>query len=202
MGTGGYIGGLDVDWSTTEFSCVTCGEAIMFAEENHVVTIVMAQLFERGMQFSPLIFEDGDFLWEPQFFCSSCWEAAKEEIDDLVRDVPMVEDHYSITDCSSCHSGIRAGEVVGLITSGEVHHAKRSPNGEPGGSTFECTTPDPHVLCIGCINKLSSEIVDELWNEPVRQFHECPEGTEIRCWRNGCPAEEDNDCANCYTQTG
>jgi len=191
-----------VDWATTEFSCVTCGEAVLFAEENHVVTIVIAQLNERGMLFSPLIFEDGDFLWEPQFFCLNCWDSSKEELEDFVRDEPLVEDNYSITDCSSCHSGIRNGEVVGLITAGEVHQAKRSPNGEHGGSTFECTTPDPHVLCISCINKLNTDVVDELWNEPVRQFHECPEGTQIRCWRNGCPAEEDSNCANCHTQTG
>jgi hypothetical protein len=201
MGNGRHLGALDL--ATPDFSCVTCGDTIQFTEETYVVTIVIAHLTEKGMLYSPLIFEDGDFLWEPQFFCESCWDCSKEELADYKRDVPLVDDDQSITNCSTCHSGIRTGEVVGIITAGEVRQASRYPNGEYGGTTFKCTSPDPHVLCISCINMLNSDVVDELWDEPVKQYHECPEGTAIRCWRNGCPAEEDSNCANCaYTKTG
>lgn len=202
MGNSGYIGGLERNWATTEFSCVVCGEGVLYAEESHVVTIVTIQMTERGTIYSPLIFDDGDFLWEPQFICSDCWDQCQEELTEHVRDVPLIEDDYAITDCRSCRSGIRAGEVVGMITAGEVRQTHRYPNGEHGGTTFECSNPDPCILCISCINRLNSDVVDELWSEPIKQYQECEEGTQIRCWRNGCPAEEDNDCANCHKQTG
>jgi len=203
MGTSGYLGDLDLDWSRTEFSCRVCGECISFAEEVFVVTIAVAQLTGRGMQYSQLLFiEDGDFLYEPVFLCFNCSEDSQEELGERVRDVPPVADAYAVIDCGSCRSGIRNGEVVALITHGEIRLSKRSPNGITGGSTFEVMDADPTVLCVSCINTLSKEIVDEFWTELVKQFNECPEGTEIRCWRSGCSADEDSDCANCKRQAG
>lgn len=201
MGFSGHLGELEAGWESTEFSCATCGEAVQFAEETFVVTVVLAQMTEGGMSYAPLIFEDGDFLYEPNYLCAHCWEQSKDELEELVRDTPEVEDHHSILSCHICRSGIRTGEVIGLATEGEVRLSRRAPNGEHGGSTFECTSDDPTVLCISCLNKLSAHVVDELWNESVRQFHECQEGTEIRCWRNGCSAEEDSACANCNSCT-
>lgn len=204
MGTGGYLGGLDLDWERTEFPCVCCGEFIAFAEEAHVATIVVGNLLEQGMQYRPLVFSDNDFLYEPVFFCSHCWDASREELAELTRDVPPINDDFNVIDCNFCRSGIRNGEVLGLCTQGEVLQSRRSPNGNSGGTTFQCTSDDPDIMCIGCINKLSKDVVDHMWNEPVRQYHECAEGTDIRCWRNGCSAQHDDDCANCNQrqQTG
>ena len=203
MGTSGSLEDLDLNWSRTEFSCRVCGESISFAEEVFVITIAVAQLGVRGMQYSPLLFaEDGDFLYEPVFLCANCWEDSQEGLGDIVRDIPSVLDDYAVVDCGPCKSGIREGEVVALVTYGEIRLSKRCPNGINGGSTFEVMDADPTILCISCINTLSKEVVDELWTELVKQFNECPEGTEIRCWRNGCSADEDSDCANCKRQAG
>lgn len=202
MGTSGYLGDLDLNWSNSEFSCTGCGEAIEYMEEVFVVTVVLAQLTERGVVYSPVLYEDGDFLYEPHFLCFSCREGYQEELKELVRDMPPVLDDYSVINCKECLSGIRTGEVVAMITHGEIRLSKRSPNGISGGSTFECMDDDPDVLCVSCINKMSRDIVDCLWKEDVQQFRECPEGTEIRCWRSGCSADEDSDCANCKRQVG
>ena len=204
MGTGGYLGQLDAGIPSTDFSCVTCGESVQYAEETHVVTVVLARLINGNIRYAPLIYTDGDYLWEPNFVCDNCNDGHLEDMRELVRDVPYVEDDLAITNCHICHSGIRDGEVVGIITAGEIQRTQRMPNGEADSGTFVCTTDDPTRLCIGCINKLSSEVVDELWKEPIKQFNECEEGTNIRCWRNGCPADVDNPCASCHynIQTG
>lgn len=199
MGEGGSLE--HIAWTATDFSCTTCGEPIPFADEVFVLTIMLVQMTERGVQYSPLLFEDGDFLYEPHFFCFSCCENNKEELEGLVRDMPPVEDNYSILDCSACKSGIRSGEVSALITHGEIHLSKRSPNGESGGSRFTCMDDDPTVICISCVNRLNKDVVDELWYEYVKQYKECSEGTQIRCWRNGCPADEEESCANCNKET-
>jgi len=201
MGTGGYLGDLDIDWDATSFSCGTCGEAVQFTVETVVFTVMLAQLTEKGMQYSPLIFEDGDFLYEPNFMCEECCLESIEELRSQMRDVPYVEDSYAVANCHICHSGIRNGEVVGLATSGEVRRSRRSPNNEVGTSTFECTTDDPVLMCVGCINVMNSDVVDELWADSIKQFHECAEGTMIRCWRSGCPADQENPCANCLTDS-
>jgi hypothetical protein len=201
MGTGRDID-YDFDWPKTDFSCTSCGDPVVFGEEVFVLTVVLAQLGPRGMAYDPLLFEDGDFLYEPHYFCINCADESLEELGALVRDIPPVEDSYAICECTSCRSGIRAGEVVAMVANGQIIYSRRSPSGQDGGSTFECTDCDPAVLCISCINKLNKEVIDELWLDPVRQYHECPEGTEIRCWRSNCSADENSDCANCKRQVG
>lgn len=197
MGSDGYLGDLDIGWSDSQFSCTLCGEAIAYKEEVFVLTVVLAQMTERGVLYSPLLFEDGDFLYEPHFLCFNCCEESLEELHDLLTDVPPLEDEYTIIDCSQCKSGVRAGEVIGLITHGELAVSKRSPNGVNGGSTFEVMDDDPRALCISCLNRLSNDVVDELWADRVQQYQECAEGTELRCWRNGCSADACGDCMSC-----
>lgn len=202
MGDGRYLEELDINWSNTAFFCTTCGEPIEYKEEVFAITVVLAQMTERGMQYLPVLFEDGDFLYEPHILHAHCSEESREELFELVRDTPPVEDPYAVINCTTCQSGVRTGEVVALATYGEIRISQRSPNGMNGGSTFESLDDDPTVLCVCCINKLSKEVVDELWKDDVRQFHECSEGTEIRCWRSGCSADEDSDCANCKKRVG
>jgi hypothetical protein len=202
MGDDGYLNESDVDWSATGFSCTGCGEAIDYQEEVFVLTVALAHQGERGIEYAPLIFEDGDFLYEPHFLCFNCRDDELEELCDLMRDVPPVLDQHASFECDACRSGVRSGEVVAIMTHGEVRLSKRSPNGENGGSTFECMDSHPDVLCICCINRLSKDVIDELWSEEVRQYNECREGTQIRCWRSGCSADMNSDCTNCKKQVG
>ncbi len=202
MGDDRYVEEPDVEWSGTDFSCSVCGDGIEFKEEVFALTVMLTQVGERGTEYAPLIFEDGDFLYAPHFFCFNCREDTLEELSDLMRDIPPVLDQFTSLECDSCRSGIRAGEVVAIMTHGEIRLSRRSPNGQSGGSTFECTDCHPDVLCIGCINRFSRDVIDELWQEDVRQFNECTEGTQIRCWRSSCPADVDSDCANCKRQVG
>lgn len=197
MGSGADIDDLDVNWLHTGFSCSTCGEEIDFHQEVFCISIVFVQWTDRGVTYAPVLFEDGDFLYAPHFFCCECTDENSRELKDHRRDRPPIEDQYTIADCSICKSGIRHGEVAALITHGEIQLSKRNPNGVHGGNTFDPTDTDPDILCISCINTLSSDVVDQLWQEPVCQFRECAEGSEIRCWRGGCPADETNECAKC-----
>lgn len=200
MGDDGHLE--DYDWSATGFSCSGCGEAVEYMEEVFVLTVVLTQPGERGTMYAPLIFEDGDFLYEPHFLCFNCRDEELEELCDLMRDIPPILDQYSILDCDACRSGIRLGEVVAIVTHGEIRLSKRQPNGENGGSTFECMDGHPDVLCVCCVNRLSKDVVKDLWKDDVQQYNECPEGTQIRCWRSGCSADVDSNCANCKQQVG
>lgn len=204
MGDDGYVEDEEpeIDWSATGFFCTGCGEAVDFHEEVFVLTVVLVHQGERGLEYSPLIFEDGDFLYEPHFFCFNCRDEELEELNDLMRDIPPVLDHYAGLECDICRSGIRIGEVVAIVTHGEIRLSKRSPNGQNGGSTFECMDSHPDVLCPNCTNRLSKDVIDELWADDVKQYNECSEGTQIRCWRSGCSADIDSDCTNCKRQVG
>lgn len=189
-----------MDWSSTGFSCIQCGERVQFAQETVVVVIAMAQLTEQGMVYTPLVVDaatDHDFLFEPIYLCEGCCSGHMEQLEEIVRDIPIVEVPTSITSCRSCTAGINQGEVVGKMTCGEVHRSKRSPNCQSGGTTFVEMDNDPIILCVSCINRLNSDVIDEMWSEPVQQNHECPEGTQMRCWRTGCPAEEHNPGSYC-----
>lgn len=173
------------NWDDSDLSCALCGDMLKYADESFVLTVVMAVVIPEGIQYIPLMLEDGsDFLYEPYFFCFTCWESCIEDVRTEKGDMPPVEDQYSILECACCESGIRQNEVLGTASFGEVHRTKRSP--DTGGYVkFEVMDPEPSTLCIECLNALNT-VVDDLWTDGVSQGGECEEGRFIRCWRYGC----------------
>lgn len=187
-----------VEWDQSPFVCAegSCQEGIPFAEDMVMLMVCELKLTEQGLSYEPLSADDGDYLYEPVHFCLACWENTEEELRELVRDVPIVEDVYSILDCPICGSGIRQGEVVGLATHGNIIVPRHCPNGESGASTFCSLDNDPTPICIGCLNQLNTDITD-LWDDRVTQSTECSEGTYQRCWRydpNSLQCKEREQC--------
>lgn len=171
--------------------CTICGEGIMFADEAVMVSVCALQVTASGILYTPLFNETGDFAYVTHFLCCDCYETSKEDIVEAYEDTPPVEDMYAVLECTTCGSGIREGETVVPACFGEIHCSKRSPNGKSGGPRFEAMDPDPDVYCLGCSN-----VGDfALWDDGLKQFNECDEGTFARCWRYGCSAQ--GDCGNC-----
>ena len=193
---------MDIEWSPTGHHCSTsCGEPISFADEVFVLTIVVATLTQEGLYYSPAVTNDGsDFLYEPCFFCVDCWESVLEMLEESKQDEPPIADEHSVLACRICASGIRAGEVLGLTTFGEVHLSKRAPNGESNTPTFRTMDTQPKAICIGCLDVLNRDIINGLWRGRVTQSEECQEGTHMRCWRHGCSAT--GHCASAQKETG
>jgi hypothetical protein len=175
----------EINWESSELSCGLCGEMLKYADESYVLTVVVAGINSEGTHYAPLLLEDGsDFLYEPYFFCFTCWESCIEDVRLEKGDTPPIVDQYSILECACCESGIRQNEILGIAAFGEVHRSRRSPD-TGGYAKFEVMDADPSTLCIECLNSLNA-VVDNLWDDGVSQGEECTEGRFIRCWRYGC----------------
>jgi len=168
----------------TEHNCSACDDPLCYTDEVVVIKVV-APSFENGLfTYADAEADDGDFLYEPRFADYGCWEDAANEVGELVEDLPPIEDPAAVLLCKLCSSGILLGELMGLVTMGELHCSQRSPD-IASTTIFEAQDPDPVTICIVCLRKLSDEFLD-LWDS-VGQGDECEEGATIRCWRLSCP---------------
>jgi len=184
------------DWARSNLACSAsfCTDHISYGEEVAMIAIETAAPTPEGsVEFNSILADDGDYLYEPCFMCGCCWQSVLEDLQDLFRDRPPVADAYEIVKCAVCDSSIRAGEIFGRVTLGEVSVSQRTPDGE-GTSTFSpYSNKIPIVICASCMNVLNTDI-SELWGERVQQYNECEEGTSLRCWRHGCSADVDHHC--------
>jgi hypothetical protein len=189
----------EIKWASTKHDCSSCDNNLAYTEEVFSLSVVYAQVTETGVVFLPLMIED-DNLYEPCMFCLDCWESDKEQLMELVEDMPPIEDDFAILECDICGSGIRQDETLGVCSFGEIHLSKRQPNGEKTSDTFQVMDTDPDIICVACLNKLDQEVVADLWDSRVAQNEECEEGTFARCWRHGCQA--DGTCIFSLEETG
>jgi hypothetical protein len=182
-------------WPHTDISCSSsdCGEELEYAEEIALLTVEVAAQTEQGLVYTPLVApDDGDYLYEPVFYCHGCWKCIHEELLSYVSDMPPVDDEHSIIECSTCGSGIRAGEVLARVLVGEFQSNGRAPEGRLT-PTFYQLHDKPIIICAPCVNVIDQD-VSEIWGDPLRQNNECAEGTYMRCWRHGCSADLECNC--------
>jgi hypothetical protein len=171
----------------TEHRCAACDDPLCLTEEVVVITVVLPVIEATNFFYAPAEADDNDFLYEPRFCCYECWEDVVNELSEMLDNTPPIEEISAVVLCSVCKSGICLGEVMGLGTMGEFQCSQRSP--EIAATTiFDAQDPDPTPICVACLRKLSEDYLD-LW-ESVGQGDECQEGTEIRCWRHGCPGAD------------
>lgn len=171
----------------TEHSCAACAETLCYTDEAVVITVVAPTIEAGNFYYAPAESDDGDFLYEPRFCCYECWEDVGNEVAELLENTPPIEEITAVVVCRLCKSGICLGELMGLVTMGELQCSQRSP--EIAATTiFDAQDPDPTPVCIACLRRISEEFLD-LW-ETVGQGDECEEGTDIRCWRHGCPGSD------------
>lgn len=184
----------EFDPDATNQSCSwPCGDRLPYETEVFLLTVAVCSIQLGSVAYPPALDSEGDFLYEPCFFCFSCWEDIEDEIRTRTRDTPPIADDYAVLECSICCSGIRRDEVLGVIQIGELIRSHRTPDDQVAAS-FKPNSSEPtdHVLCIVCLNILNTDIIDTLWTCPVMQHNECSEGSALRCWRHGCSAE--NNC--------
>jgi hypothetical protein len=176
------------EWASSEFSCLwnNCGATIEFAEDVCAISVYTIGMTSEGMHFLPLVADDGDYLYEPGYFCAECWKYVMDELRICKEDIPPILDEYAVCECSMCASGIREGEVFGLAIEGQVHLSQRCPD-DSVNSTFHSVDGSPTIICIACMNTIERDIT-EIYGSRLTQHKECEEGSFIRCWRHGCDA--------------
>ena len=192
----GSIDNEEEQWPTTNYACSApfCQDPIPYAEDIMVVTICSSGITEAGLQYAPLPADDGDYLYEPCYFCSDCWAHVEEELREYTKDMPPVVDDQSAFACHVCKSGIRTGELFGVVTLGQMEMSQRCPDDTPS-SKFQTMDRNPLMLCIACMNIIERDIA-EMWGGRIVQHNECEEGTFLRCWRHGCSA--DGNCVHTH----
>lgn len=164
--------------------CADCGNSITYSEEVWLLQIVQPQRFS-GRTFHHQVIDEedlsGDFLFDPYFYCFSCWENMYKELQSEATDEPPIEDPGSAFECVCCGSGIREWEYAGIFTLGEFHVSTRAPNGVRGPHFVPNSQPD--MLCLYCLVLLNEGHIT-MW-EYLAQFGECNDCIQLRCWREG-----------------
>lgn len=172
----------------TGHTCTDCEEAIVYTEEAFLIEVVQPQVIGGQVFLHPIIDEndpDGDFLFQPYFFCFKDWEAHYEELREQTEDEPPVPDTLSVLECACCSSGIREWEYTGKFTLGEFHISRRSPNKVPEPKFQPNGKPD--LLCLYCLSVINDNYI-VMWDD-LSQFGECIDCVRTRCWRHspcGC----------------
>jgi hypothetical protein len=178
----------------TEQICSDCGNELVYTEEIWRITMVTPQMHEGEAHYYPVIDEsntEGDFLYEPHYFCFSCWEKLFTELEadvqEAVDDIRVEDPHNSHFTCDCCESGIREWEVAGLFALGEFHRSARAPN-NVRGECFRMNGPTPRLLCLPCVATLNEHHI-ELWEE-LENIEGCTDCIYERCTRReGCSCE-------------
>jgi len=182
-------GGIETNWRKTEETCTTCEEPLRFAEE--VAQVGISHAFHNGREVIviPLLQEEGDYSYEPHFLDFNCFENLGEQLREMVKDAPPIKHEEALLYCDYCDCAICEWEIFGTVYLGEIHVSPRKPYGYTI-PTFVSSSPDPYVICIGCLLLLNEHEV-ELWDqEDLNQVGECSECTHARCWRNeGCSCQ-------------
>ena len=178
--------------------CPDCAEELVYTAEVVLLQIQQPHIIGSKVLFTPVVDEagaDGGFIFEPYFYCFSCWEGHFDDLRNEVEDTPPVEDMHSIIACTCCGSGIREDEYVATFHQGEFHVSPRSPNNIAGPKFVSETKAG--VLCLLCITIFNDNYI-EMWDD-LNQFGECCDCIERRCWRaNSCGC----DCHETTTTTG
>lgn len=174
-------------------------DTIAFGEE--VVAVIPALVIQTaaGITLQYATTPDGtDLLYEVNFLSITSWAEVEERLTQTVQDVgsPPPRAANAIYNCDTCQGDICHGEVVLLAKLGEINRSPCAPNGEPAGSTFVEHGQKRRVLCLGCQSLLHTHVVS-FWDAPLKQHEECEEGSEHRCWREGCSANINSCIRNC-----
>ena len=162
--------------------CTDCGESLDYTDEVWLLQVMKPQQLGGQVFFHQVIDENdpqGDFLFEPYFFCFKCWENTYEAMRTDMEDEPPVPDADGVIECVCCGSGIRAWEYSGVFTLGEFHVSKRAPNGVPGPQFETISAPD--VLCLYCLTLINDDHI-VLWDD-LSHGGECSDCIQGRCWR-------------------
>lgn len=162
--------------------CSDCGKELEYTEEVFLVQIIQPQRFDGKVFYHNVIDESdpqGDFMFDPWYFCFSCGENLLEGLKEDATDEPPVEDDASSHDCVCCGSGIRDWELAGTITVGELHISSRAPNGIRGPHFHSNGKPD--LYCLYCMVIINTFHI-ELWSE-LSESGECADCIQVRCWR-------------------
>lgn len=170
--------------SPTGHICSDCEADITYTEETFLIEIVQPQVVGPTVFCYPVKDEhdpEGDFLYEPHYYCFKCWENHYDELRKEVADSPPVNDPQSDIECVCCASGIRSWEQAGMLTLGEFHLSKRAPNGVRG-PRFEPVSK-PEILCLYCLSIFNDNYII-MWDD-LSQDGECCDCILARCWRHG-----------------
>lgn len=168
-------------------NCAGCEEPIYLGEEVFLVRVVQLEFHPDGRpNVIDVLTPDGDFEYEPAFFCFSCGEDWQEELQQVQEGADPVTHPAGVIACDVCESDILHGERFGVVQVGELLLSERHPNGWDTPS-FSPMGDDRH-LCIGCLYHLASDHQHPLWPnevEPIPGRSVCFEGIFDRCWRTG-----------------
>jgi hypothetical protein len=164
-----------------------CEATIYYGEEAVLVQVALVQQGDGELLKYPVLDEDDparDFLFEPHYFCTECWQKTYDFIMEALADTPPVQDTVvNKLGCDCCGSGIREClEYTGVAEVGEFRRSRRSPD-RLYGPRFEPTS-NPMLLCLSCLLVISEGHI-ELWDN-LTQTDECIDCSTARCWRAPC----------------
>lgn len=169
----------------TGLSCASDGETIEYTDTVVALLVVKPYSVNGQIWFQDITTEDeDDYLYEPIFFHAQNWDDLDERARANYANRQTPEAAGAILVCAYCESGILPGETTGVATGGEVHRSQRDPDLTGYGNRFQNLDTSPTVICISCLKDLSEE--NDLWPDGVCHDEECAQGTDARCWREGC----------------
>lgn len=163
--------------------CGSCGDPL--ASHTALTYLYLTRPLQDGRNTPPAMTDTGQYAYWPYFFHQECWEKAAAELAELSDGTPShIVGGTVVGECCCCGSHILPGELSGVTYDGQLVLSERAPNGMFALEFIKHT--DHEFVCSVCMNELNLNILEGLWgHEHLLQGNECPEGTQLRCWRYG-----------------
>ncbi len=164
--------------------CAHCGEPILLLDEAVLLEVAFVAKTD-CVEYFTVEDENGNYAYEPYFFHHRCWEEDVENVlCEYVEEETPVLDGRGVAECEGCTSDILPWETSGVLHLGEFQRSERDPDGEFRIKFVQYETQKSRPLCIACLALINEDIL-EMWEGGITHRGACPQGVQIRCWRNG-----------------
>jgi hypothetical protein len=147
--------------------CVQCTDEIDMVAEVFLLRIVQPFMVDGKLEHMDVAAPDGGYAYDPAFYCFDCWEAVQEELAEQLEDIPPLQHPAGLLLCDICQSDILQGEVVGVVSFGEIHWSERAPNHTRSPVFVDMDNGEPKHVCIGCLYHLEENRDHPLWENGV-----------------------------------
>jgi hypothetical protein len=147
----------------TGCQCVQCTDEIEMVAEVFLLRIVQPYFVDGQLQHIDVAGPDGGYAYDPAFYCFDCWEEVQEQLTEQMEDAPPLQHPAGLLLCDICQSDVLQGEIVGMVSFGEIHWSERAPNHERSPVFVDMDNGEPKHICIGCLYHLEENRDHPLW---------------------------------------
>lgn len=162
--------------------CGACGDPLRAADKIDLLQVVRIRSAQDGTLYPEVMLtQKGVFEHLAYMLHHKCWEEVYDNLHEFCEEPARVSG-VACFECETCASHILSGELGLLVQEGRVGLSDKFPSGT---HALRFISDKQYVCCSVCLNNISDQFLEGLWDGRFYTTNECEAGTLLRCWREG-----------------